>query len=86
MYDKFIKMIKIQDDVSIEDFYSSVDELKQSSINEDFVSTIERISVTKSDIHDILEDIEKYMLDPSIPSLFKDCVELNKNLSEGILY
>ncbi|MFY9995542.1 MAG: DUF3800 domain-containing protein [Leclercia sp.] len=83
MYDRFIKMIKNQDAESIEQFYISVDELKACASSDNFISTLDRISITKSDITNILNDTEMYILDPAIPSLFKHCIEWDKIYPNG---
>lgn len=83
MYEQFMKMIKYQDEESIEGFYASVDHLKTCTTNEKFISTIDRISITRSDVKDILEDTQKYMLDPAIPSFFKHCIEWDKIYPNG---
>lgn len=83
MYEKFAKMIKVQDSESIADFYSSVEELKKSSNNKRFVDTLDRISVTSSDVVEILKETDKSTLDPAIPSLFKHCIEWGKKFPNG---
>ncbi|QCR38754.1 DUF3800 domain-containing protein [Nissabacter sp. SGAir0207] len=83
MYQKFMNMIRIQSSESIAEFYESVDELKACSKDKRFKSTIDRISITKSEINDILENVEKNTLDPSIPSLFNHCIEWGKTYPSG---
>ncbi|CFB71320.1 DUF3800 domain-containing protein [Yersinia enterocolitica] len=83
MYANFIKMIKLQSEESIEEFYMSVDKLKELSTDIRFVETIERISTTKEDINEILEGTDKSTLDPSIPALFKHCIEWDKKFPSG---
>lgn len=83
MLSKFMKMIKVQDRDSIDSFFDSIEDLKEVCEDENFKSTINRISVTKADIDDILEDVEKSTLDPSIPSLFKHCIEWGKLYPSG---
>ncbi|MGM1198479.1 hypothetical protein ACS0TV_15845 [Klebsiella pneumoniae] len=83
MYQKFMSMIRNQTPESIDEFYTSVDELKACSSDKRFIETINRISITKNEIDDILEDVEKNTLDPSIPSLFKHCIEWGKLYPNG---
>ncbi|MFE8151954.1 DUF3800 domain-containing protein [Brenneria goodwinii] len=83
MYQKFMNMIRSQSPESIYEFYASVDELKACSSHKRFIDTINRISVTKNEIDGILEGVEKNTLDPSIPSLFKHCVEWGKLYPNG---
>lgn len=83
MYQKFMSMVRNQTPESIDEFYTSVDELKACSSDQRFVDTINRISITKNEIDDILEDVEKNTLDPSIPSLFKHCIEWGKLYPNG---
>lgn len=83
MYQKFMSMIRNQSTESIDEFYTSIDELKACSSDQRFASTINRISITKNEIHDILEDVKKNTLDPSIPCLFKHCVEWGKLYPNG---
>lgn len=83
MYQKFMSMVRNQTPESIDEFYTSVDELKACSSDKRFVDTINRISITKNEIDDILEDVEKNTLDPSIPSLFKHCIEWGKLYPNG---
>lgn len=83
MLAKFIKMIKVQDTESIDNFYESIELLKESCVNDSFKSTLDRIIVTKEDIESILEDTKKSTLDPSIPSLFKHCIEWGKLYPSG---
>ncbi|EIY5164297.1 DUF3800 domain-containing protein [Klebsiella quasipneumoniae] len=83
MYQKFMSMIRNQTPESIDEFYTSIDELKACSSDKRFIDTINRISITKNEIDDILEDVEKNTLDPSIPSLFKHCIEWGKLYPNG---
>lgn len=83
MYKHFSNMIRNQTAEAIEEFYASVDELKSCSSDEEFVGIINEISITKSEIDDILKGVEKNTLDPSIPSLFKHCVEWGKLYPNG---
>ncbi|MDM3469961.1 DUF3800 domain-containing protein [Citrobacter sp. Cb041] len=83
MYQKFMSMVRNQTPESIDEFYTSVDQLKACSSDQRFVDTINRISITKNEIDDILEDVEKNTLDPSIPSLFKHCIEWGKLYPNG---
>lgn len=83
MYEKFLSMIRNQNSESIDEFYISVDKLKACSSDREFVSAIDRISITKNEINDILEGVEKSTLDPSIPSLIKHCIEWGKLYPNG---
>lgn len=83
MLSNFMKMIKVQDSATIDIFYNSVEELKNNCSDASFISTIDKISITRSEIDDISENIDKSMLDPSIPSLFKHCVEWGKIHPKG---
>lgn len=73
MYESFVKMLKVQSEDSIEDFYQTVEELKSNLISEDFESDLNMIMATKHYIHDALSGIDKSSLDPSIPALFSQC-------------
>lgn len=83
MYEKFLNMIRNQSTESINEFYASIDELQTCSSDKEFVNAIDRISITKYEIDDILEGVEKSTLDPSIPSLFKHCIEWGKLYPNG---
>lgn len=83
MYEKFLNMIRNQSTESINEFYASIDELKTCSSDKEFVNAIDRISITKYEIDDILDGVEKSTLDPSIPSLFKHCIEWGKLYPNG---
>lgn len=83
MYVSFVKLIRNQDVESINEFYESVEVLKANSTDERFTETLNRISVTKDEIEDILHGVEKNTLDPSIPSLFKHCVDWGKTYRTG---
>ncbi|MFQ0829057.1 DUF3800 domain-containing protein [Serratia fonticola] len=83
MYNRFISLIKNQDAESIEEFYTVIDELKKCSCDKEFINTIDKISITRNEINDILEGVERNTLDPSIPSLFRHCVEWGKMYPNG---
>ncbi|EIA4751372.1 DUF3800 domain-containing protein [Escherichia coli] len=83
MYQCFMNMIRSQSTESIDEFYRVIDELKICSSDKIFTDIINRISITRSDIDDILEGVEKSTLDPSIPSLFRHCVEWVKLYPNG---
>jgi hypothetical protein len=74
MYKAFVVMIRIQDQESIDNFYFSAENVKTSSINEEYNRNIDLILNTKKCVHDALEGIDKSSLDPSIPALFSHCV------------
>ncbi|EBR9859110.1 hypothetical protein DS524_25525, partial [Salmonella enterica subsp. enterica serovar Chester] len=57
--------------------------LKECSSNREFVGIINRISITKNDILDILDGVDKSTLDPAIPALFIHCVEWGKSYPSG---
>ncbi|CAM6619110.1 MULTISPECIES: hypothetical protein [Enterobacteriaceae] len=78
-----MSMVRNQASESIDEFYTSVNELKACASDQRFVDTINRISITKNEIDDILEDVEKNTLDSSIPSLFKHCIEWGKLYPNG---
>lgn len=83
MYQNFMSMIRSQSTESIDEFYTSVNELKACSCDRDFIDIINKISITRNEIYDILEGVEKNTLDPAIPSLFKHCIEWGKLYSNG---
>ncbi len=74
MHESFVKMIKIQSEDSIDDFYKTVEELKSNSISEGFKDDLNMLMDTKHYIHGALNGIDKSSLDPSIPALFSQCV------------
>ena len=74
MYKAFVMMIRIQDQESIDNFYLSAENVKTSSINEEYNRNIDLILDTKKCVHDALEGIDKSSLDPSIPALFSHCI------------
>lgn len=75
MYKSFVKMIRSQDQESIDSFYIDVQNVKDSSSDDNFKKNIDQILATKNCIHDALNGIDKHSLDPSIPALFLHCAQ-----------
>lgn len=83
MYKHFVVMIRDQEAKNILDFYTAVAEVKKSSSNAEFKSTIDLILLTQHHISDILIGVDKHNLDPSIPSLFSHCVRWGREQPQG---
>lgn len=83
MYNSFVIMIRDQTEENISAFYSSAEEVKNSSIDEKYNKNIELILNTKNCIHDALSGIDKHALDPSIPALFLHCIKWGEIYSKG---
>ena len=83
MYRKFVLMIKERTPETISVFYSSVTEVKESSSQESFKSSIDQILETKGYIDGALAHIDKTTLDPSIPALFAQCVQWAQSFPRG---
>lgn len=83
MYKAFVVMIRTQDQESIDNFYLSAENVKVSSINDEYNRNINLILDTKKCVHDALEGIDKSSLDPSIPALFSHCILWGHAYPEG---
>lgn len=74
MYKAFLTMVKVQSDESVNGFFEKVVKLQDVCSDDEFKSDINMILNTKSIVKDALDGIDKSILDPSIPSLFSQCV------------
>lgn len=83
MYSKFVVMIKEQTSESINEFYSSVLEVKESSSGESFKSSIDQILETKNYIDSALNGLDKTSLDPAIPAFFAQCIQWAQSYPKG---
>jgi hypothetical protein len=83
MYNKFVLMIKEKTPESISGFYSTVSEVKESSSQESFKTSIDQILETEGYIDSALAHINKSSLDPSIPALFAQCVQWGQQFTKG---
>ncbi|MGR6503657.1 DUF3800 domain-containing protein [Shewanella sp. Koi 1] len=83
MYKSFVVMIRDQKQDDIDNFYNSLEKVKESSSNEDFKEDIDFIMATKNCIHDALNGIDKFSLDPSIPALFSHCAQWGDAYPKG---
>ena len=75
MYESFVTMIRSQDQNSINNFYSDVQKVKNSSSNEGFKKNLALVLATKNFIDGALSGVDKHSLDPSIPALFSHCAQ-----------
>ncbi|WP_323149181.1 DUF3800 domain-containing protein [Pseudomonas oryzihabitans] len=83
MQASFVSMVKLQTEESIDLFYAKTEDLKAKSIDDNFKFEIDKILVTKTDIAEILDSIDKSSLDPSIPSFFSQCVHWGEDHPKG---
>jgi hypothetical protein len=83
MYKSFVVMIREQGQEHIDNFYTDVEKVKESSSNQKFKGDVELILSTKNCIHDALEGIDKFSLDSSIPALFSHCVQWGNAYPKG---
>ena len=83
MYKKFVVLIRDQENECIDDFYESVERVKESSSDEKFKGDINLILLTKNCIQDALNGVDKFSLDPSIPALFSHCVLWGNDYPNG---
>lgn len=83
MYKSFVVMIREQGQEYIDDFYSNVEKVKESSSDEKFKQDIDLILSTKYCIDDALNGVDKFSLDPSIPALFSHCAQWGEAYPKG---
>lgn len=83
MYKSFVVMIREQEQVNIDAFYTAVEKVKESSSNEKFKDDVDLILTTKNCIQDALEGIDKFSLDPSVPAFFAHCVLWGDSYPKG---
>lgn len=73
MYASFIKMIREQDKISIENFYYQTWQLYGASIDIKYQSSLSPILASERIIHNILNGTDSNSLDPAIPAFFEHC-------------
>ena len=83
MQQRFIEMVKRRDVESISSFYESVEELKVHCSSQSFISDLDFILATRNFIDGALENVDKTMLDPLIPSLFNQFVDWGEDYPKG---
>ena len=83
MYKSFVVMIREQGQEHIDNFYSDVERVKESSTDEEFKRDIDLILATKAFIDDAFDGIDKFALDPSIPALFSHCAQWGEAYPRG---
>ena len=83
MYKSFVVMIREQSQENIDNFYYNLERVKESSSNEGFKGDIDLIIATKNCIHDALNGVDKFSLDPSIPALFSHCAQWGSAYPQG---
>ncbi|MBC8786288.1 DUF3800 domain-containing protein [Pseudomonas fluorescens] len=83
MYKSFVVMIREQGQEHVENFYTIVEKVKDSSSSDKFKEDIDLILSTKNCIHGALEGIDKTSLDPSIPAFFSHCVLWGNSYPKG---
>jgi hypothetical protein len=83
MYKSFVVMIREQGQEHIDNFYSDVERVKESSTDEEFKRDIDLILATKEFIDDAFNGIDKFALDPSIPALFSHCAQWGEAYPRG---
>lgn len=83
MYESFVTMIRSQDQNSINNFYSDVQKVKNSSSNEGFKKNLDLVLATKNFIDGALSGVDKHSLDPSIPALFSHCAQWGNIYPKG---
>lgn len=85
MYAAFVKMIRDTSTATIYGFYNEVYKLKKSNKHINFKQEIDLILATYSIANDALSHIDKFSIDPSIPSLFIHCVQWGDIYPEGFV-
>ena len=83
MYRYFVMMIRNQDKENVDLFYESTEKVKESSTFDNFKDEIDLILSTQSCVVDALQNIDKTILDPSIPALFSHCVRWGQQHPKG---
>lgn len=83
MYKSFVVMIRDQSQENIDEFYNILERVKESSSSESFKENIDLIIFTKHCIHDALDGVDKFYLDPSIPALFSHCAQWGNTYPQG---
>lgn len=83
MYESFVIMIREQGQDNIDNFYTYVKKVKDSSSDEEFKKNIDLILATKNFVDDALNQIDKSSLDPSIPALFLLCAQWGSLYPKG---
>ncbi|AXV65250.1 DUF3800 domain-containing protein [Pseudoalteromonas lipolytica] len=83
MYKSFVEMVRTQDDVSINNFYSAAKDVKDSTKEVELQRNINLILDTEKYVYDALENIDKTSLDPSIPAVFLHCAQWGEIYSKG---
>ncbi|PTB33386.1 DUF3800 domain-containing protein [Photobacterium phosphoreum] len=82
-YKSFLNMVKIQSDDSIAAFYANVEKLINVCSYDEFKEDLNLILKTKEYVADALNGIDKSILDPSIPTLFSQCITWGRNHPKG---
>ncbi len=78
----FVVMIREQTSDSVNSFYECAHNLCNSSIDEEYKTTLAPILVSREMIRDILTGNDYLALDPAVPSLFNHCTAWGDQLGE----
>lgn len=85
MYASFVNMMRTKEDAAISLFYDAVFRLKEASNNERFNKFIDLILVTRYTVHLAVASLDKFSIDPSIPSLFIHCAQWGEVYPDGFV-
>lgn len=83
MYAAFIAMVRAASPATISAFYNEVGRLKHSNKHARFNRDINLVLATQTIAVDVLNRIDKFALDPSIPSLFIHCAQWGDDYPAG---
>lgn len=85
MYAAFVNMMRTKEDAAIGRFYDEVLRLKETSRNEEFNHSLDLILATHDTVHLAIASLDKFSIDPSIPSLFIHCDQWGEVYSDGFV-
>lgn len=83
MYAAFIAMVRAASPATISAFYYEVNQLKNSNKHARFNRDIDLILATQAIAMSVLKHVDKFALDPSIPSLFIHCAQWGDDYPAG---
>ena len=82
-YRSFVQMFRTRTADSVTRFYRSIERLIENCKDKDFVTELEILMLSQSDIMESLKEWPRNILDPIIPSFVSLCMCWNDELKEG---
>lgn len=79
----FVQMIRMRDNLSIDAFYSSIQELRDFCRDEEFKDMLNTLTATRAILNDVIPYVNVTTLDPSIPLFFYLCAAWGEQFGSG---